>query len=121
MCGASGGACVNATDCSIGKSTLDLKVSTCATSCTGGSTCTADVTYTPAANYNGADSFTFTVNDGILSSAAATVSLTAPRESTGFTSTVWPVSSCTSFSQAFIPVASQRTWYLPMGKGGVTK
>ncbi|RYD18430.1 MAG: tandem-95 repeat protein, partial [Verrucomicrobiaceae bacterium] len=33
-------------------------------------------TYTPAANYNGADSFTFTVNDGDLTSAAATVSIT---------------------------------------------
>jgi len=34
------------------------------------------VTYTPAANYNGADSFTFKVNDGKADSAAATVSLT---------------------------------------------
>jgi hypothetical protein len=34
------------------------------------------VTYTPAANYNGSDSFTFTTNDGLLTSAAATVSLT---------------------------------------------
>ena len=32
-----------------------------------------NLTYTPAANYNGADSFTFTVNDGKVSSAAATV------------------------------------------------
>jgi hypothetical protein len=35
-----------------------------------------NVTYTPAANYNGSDSFTFTVNDGSLTSAAATVSIT---------------------------------------------
>jgi VCBS repeat-containing protein len=41
-----------------------------------GSSCTAQVTYTPAANYNGADSFTFTVNDGSATSPAATVSLT---------------------------------------------
>jgi len=34
------------------------------------------VTYTPAANYNGADSFTFKVNDGQIDSAVATVSLT---------------------------------------------
>lgn len=34
------------------------------------------VTYTPAANYSGADSFTFTVNDGRLDAVAATVSLT---------------------------------------------
>ncbi len=35
-----------------------------------------NLTYTPAANYNGADNFTFTVNDGALSSVAATVSIT---------------------------------------------
>ena len=33
-------------------------------------------TYTPAANYFGADSFTFRVNDGLLNSATATVSIT---------------------------------------------
>jgi len=33
-------------------------------------------TYTPAANYNGTDSFTFSVNDGLTNSAAATVSIT---------------------------------------------
>lgn len=34
------------------------------------------LSYTPAANYNGADSFTFVVNDGKVDSAAATVSIT---------------------------------------------
>ena len=34
------------------------------------------VTYTPAANYNGSDSFTFTVSDGTATSSAATVSIT---------------------------------------------
>jgi len=34
------------------------------------------VTYTPAANYNGTDSFTFTVSDGAATSSAATVSIT---------------------------------------------
>ena len=35
-----------------------------------------NVTYTPAANYNGADSFTFKANDGSLDSNLATVSVT---------------------------------------------
>jgi len=35
-----------------------------------------NVTYTPALNYNGPDSFTFTVKDAALTSAAATVSIT---------------------------------------------
>src|SRR6185436_8117717 len=35
-----------------------------------------NVTYTPAANYNGADSFTFKANDGSLDSKIATVTIT---------------------------------------------
>jgi hypothetical protein len=35
-----------------------------------------NLTYTPAANYNGSDSFSFTTNDGSATSAAATVSIT---------------------------------------------
>ena len=35
-----------------------------------------NLTYTPNANFNGTDSFTFTVNDGTASSAPATVSIT---------------------------------------------
>src|SRR5207253_8129484 len=35
-----------------------------------------NLTYTPAANYNGADSFTFKANDGTVDSSAATVSIT---------------------------------------------
>jgi hypothetical protein len=34
-----------------------------------------NLTYQPAANYNGADSFTFTVSDGMATSAPATVSI----------------------------------------------
>src|SRR5439155_24731803 len=34
------------------------------------------LTYTPAANYNGADSFTFKANDGTLDSNTATVTIT---------------------------------------------
>src|SRR5207237_4744717 len=35
-----------------------------------------NVTYTPALNYNGPDSFTFTVKDATLVSTAATVTIT---------------------------------------------
>ncbi|WP_179952311.1 Ig-like domain-containing protein [Marinicella rhabdoformis] len=35
-----------------------------------------NLTYTPDANFNGGDSFTFTVNDGTVDSSAATVSIT---------------------------------------------
>ena len=35
-----------------------------------------NLTYTPSANYNGSDSFTFKVNDGTVDSATATVSIT---------------------------------------------
>ncbi|HYF01227.1 MAG TPA: Ig-like domain-containing protein, partial [Planctomycetota bacterium] len=35
-----------------------------------------NLTYTPAANYAGSDSFTFRVNDGSLNSATATVAIT---------------------------------------------
>ncbi len=38
--------------------------------------CTVSVTYTPAANYNGPDSFTFKADDGALNSNDATVNIT---------------------------------------------
>src|SRR5439155_1547407 len=48
---------------------------------------TATVTYTPAADYNGPDSFTFKVNDGQCDSASATVSInvTAVNDAPSFT------------------------------------
>jgi len=46
----------------------------CAPSASG-TTCTATVTYTPNADYNGPDSFQFTANDGTADSAPATVSI----------------------------------------------
>jgi hypothetical protein len=42
----------------------------------GSGTCTATVTYTPNADYNGSDSFTFKTNDGTDDSAPATVDVT---------------------------------------------
>ena len=49
-----------------------------AVNCTGATpnVCTADITYTPAADSFGPDSFTFTASDGIATSAAATISIT---------------------------------------------
>ncbi len=44
--------------------------------CSAVGTCTANVTYTPAANYNGTDFFKFKVNDGTTDSAEATVNIT---------------------------------------------
>jgi hypothetical protein len=46
--------------------------------CTGTapSSCTANISYTPAPNYNGPDSFTFTANDGQADSAPATITIT---------------------------------------------
>src|SRR5262249_34828592 len=52
-----------------------LSASSGTMSCTGGN-CPATITYTPAANYNGPDSFTFNANDGIAASNTATVSIT---------------------------------------------
>jgi hypothetical protein len=48
------------------------------TSCTGSTpnSCTANVTYTPNANFNGSDSFTYKANDTLTDSNTATVSIT---------------------------------------------
>ena len=50
------------------------------------------VTYTPTTNYMGSDSFTFTVKDGLLTSPAATVSLTVKAVNIPPTATAQSVS-----------------------------
>jgi len=52
-----------------------------------------NVTYTPAAGYFGADSFTFTVHDGQATSAPATVSITVTKANTPPTATAQSVTT----------------------------
>ncbi len=52
-----------------------------------------NLTYTPNANYNGADSFTFTASDATLTSAAATVSITVKAGNDAPTATPQSVST----------------------------
>ncbi len=52
-----------------------------------------NLTYTPNANYNGADSFTFTASDATLTSAAATVSITVTAGNDAPTATPQSVST----------------------------
>jgi hypothetical protein len=49
-----------------------------------------NLTYTPNANYNGADSFTFTASDATLTSAAATISITVTAANDAPTATTIP-------------------------------
>ena len=67
-------------------------ISNNACSGTGPFTDSASVTYSPASNYNGGDSFTYKVNDGAIDSAAATVTITV----TGSTTSPRPTRSSTS-------------------------
>src|SRR5207302_8687149 len=55
---------------------------------------TGSYTYTPVANYNGPDSFTFKANDGSLDSNVATVNLTVTAVNDA------PIASGGSFSTA---------------------
>ncbi len=66
----------------------------------GGGSCTESVTYTPTTGYTGADSFTFTVNDGTGTSTAATVNITvnAPPVANNDTFTVAQNSSGNSLA-----------------------
>src|SRR5262249_29947727 len=50
-----------------------LPAPSCPAPGTAPSSCTASVTYTPAADYFGPDSFTYAANDGLVDSAPATV------------------------------------------------
>src|SRR3989338_1742267 len=61
---------------------------------------TGAVTYTPNANYNGADSFTFKVNDGLVDSSAATVSIT-----------INPVNDAPAITSTPITTASENSAY----------
>ncbi|MDX6447316.1 MAG: hypothetical protein QOH71_4390, partial [Blastocatellia bacterium] len=53
-----------------------------AASCSAGD-CTATVTYTPAADYSGSDSFTFRASDGSINSNTSTVSVTVMADQDG--------------------------------------
>ncbi|UCH24966.1 MAG: tandem-95 repeat protein, partial [Trueperaceae bacterium] len=53
------------------------------TTLTTESTSNAQVTYTPNPNFNGADSFSFTVSDGTVTSEPATVSITVTPQGDG--------------------------------------
>jgi DNA/RNA endonuclease G (NUC1) len=53
-----------------------------AASCSAGD-CTATVTYTPAADYSGSDSFTFRASDGSINSNTSTVSITVMADQDG--------------------------------------
>ena len=56
----------------------------------------ANRTYTPAANYNGSDSFTFKANDGTVDSNAATVSITVNAVNDAPTVTLASGGSCST-------------------------
>src|SRR5207302_1570691 len=67
---------VLANDSDVDGDTLTAAVATNPTHGTLALNANGSFTYTPAANYNGADSFTYTASDGHGGSATATVSLT---------------------------------------------
>jgi VCBS repeat-containing protein len=80
-----------------------------APSCTAagsGSTCTASVTYTPASNFNGSDSFTFKANDGSLDSFTRTVSITVTATPTPTPTAVAPTATPTRTPTPVAPTAT---------------
>jgi hypothetical protein len=60
----------------VGTGPLNGTLGPISTPACSGTTCTAAVTYTPNANFDGTDQFTYTVSDGFATSAPATVELT---------------------------------------------
>lgn len=64
------------------------------------------VTYTPNANFNGADSFTFKVNDGSADSSAATISLTVTAVNDAPTANTQSVSTNEDAARAITLTAS---------------
>jgi hypothetical protein len=65
-----------------------------------------NVTYTPAANYNGPDSFTFKANDGLLNSNVATVTITVTPVNDPPTANAQSVSSLEDTAKAITLAAS---------------
>src|SRR5207249_589249 len=63
-------------------------------------------TYTPAANYNGADSFTFKANDGTVDSSAATVSLTVTAVNDAPVANAQTVTTAEDTAKAIVLTAS---------------
>src|SRR5207248_1327893 len=81
----------------------------------------ASVTYKPAANYNGADSFTFKANDGTLDSVlAATFSLTVNPVNDAPTATADVASRSTQYSDPIDKVTITATDDVDSAAGAVS-
>src|SRR5207244_2763323 len=63
-------------------------------------------TYTPAANYNGRDSFTYKANDGTIDSAAATISITVTAVNDAPVANAQSVTTAEDTAKAIVLTAS---------------